>query len=204
MNKMIESSLVALLCVVALIGCKNGQEQQAVTEQPAATEPAATETETERVGDQQRPTTAMPGRHRMGAQLEAMCPMYAQGTEMTMEDVEGGFAMTFVNPQNVDDVRQRAKAMVEHHEQMQSTRPAEGARRRGSMMPAFTATVEDVEGGARVIMKPKDSATLESLRTHMRQQREKMADQPCPMEMMMPGMMGVEMGMRMETSPPRE
>ena len=49
------------------------------------------------------------------------------------------------------------------------------------MMPAATATVEDVEGGARILLVPMDPSQLEPLREHARMHCERMHDGECPM-----------------------
>jgi hypothetical protein len=48
-------------------------------------------------------------------------------------------------------------------------------------MPAATASVEDVEAGARLVLKPKDSAELEALRAPLKQHAERMQHGGCPM-----------------------
>lgn len=49
------------------------------------------------------------------------------------------------------------------------------------MMPAATASAEDVDGGARLDLKPKDPAQLEALREHVRMKAQRMANGECPM-----------------------
>jgi hypothetical protein len=49
------------------------------------------------------------------------------------------------------------------------------------MMPASTASAEDVEGGARLILRPEDPSRLEPLREHVRMKAERMAQGGCPM-----------------------
>ena len=51
----------------------------------------------------------------------------------------------------------------------------------GLMMPAATASVEDSEGGARLLLRPKDPAELEALREHARMRAGRMARGACPM-----------------------
>jgi hypothetical protein len=48
------------------------------------------------------------------------------------------------------------------------------------MVPA-TAAVDDVEGGARIALTPKDPSQLGSLRTHVRDHAERMSRGECPM-----------------------
>ncbi|HSR52675.1 MAG TPA: hypothetical protein VLV83_17780, partial [Acidobacteriota bacterium] len=49
------------------------------------------------------------------------------------------------------------------------------------MMPAATATVEEVEDGARLLLVPADASDLDSLRQHVRMHCEKMKAGNCPM-----------------------
>jgi hypothetical protein len=58
----------------------------------------------------------------------------------------------------------------------------------GMMMPAATASVEDFEGGARLILRPKDPAQLEALREQARMRAGRMARGEC--QMMSPGAEG--------------
>lgn len=49
------------------------------------------------------------------------------------------------------------------------------------MMPAASATVEEVDGGARILLTPTDPADLEALRQHVRAHSERMGSGECPM-----------------------
>lgn len=51
----------------------------------------------------------------------------------------------------------------------------------GMMTPAATASVEDIEGGARLVLRPKDPAQLAALRAHVHMKAERMAGGQCPM-----------------------
>jgi hypothetical protein len=51
----------------------------------------------------------------------------------------------------------------------------------GMMPPASVARAEDTEGGARLVLTPKDPADLEKLREHVRKHAAKMASGHCPM-----------------------
>jgi len=50
------------------------------------------------------------------------------------------------------------------------------------MVPA-TATVEDVDGGARIVPSPNDATQRRALRTHVHDHAERMAQSDCPMMM---------------------
>lgn len=51
----------------------------------------------------------------------------------------------------------------------------------GMMMPAATARTEEIDGGARVILTPRDPADLGKLREHAQHMAERMASGQCPM-----------------------
>jgi hypothetical protein len=51
----------------------------------------------------------------------------------------------------------------------------------GMMMPAATASGEDVDGGARLVLQPKDPSQLGALREHVRAKAQRMAGGECPM-----------------------
>jgi len=51
----------------------------------------------------------------------------------------------------------------------------------GMMMPPANASVEDIEGGARLVLRPKDAAQLGALRDHVRMTAERMSRGECPM-----------------------
>ena len=62
------------------------------------------------------------------------------------------------------------------------------------MMVPATATVEDIDGGARIVFLPRDPSTLENLREQVRQCAESVTDGDCPMGMMRGGMGGDDSG----------
>lgn len=51
----------------------------------------------------------------------------------------------------------------------------------GSMMPAATARSEEIEGGARIVLTPRDPSELTALREHARHMADRMASGQCPM-----------------------
>ncbi len=78
----------------------------------------------------------------------------------------------------------------------------------GMMMPAATASMEDIEGGARLILRPNDPAQLAALQEHVRMKAQRMAGGECPMKALgsggKPGMMhdpGTGMGPGMTMGP---
>jgi hypothetical protein len=143
--------------------------------------------------------------------MAAMCPMQVPGTTVAATEVEGGIGLSFTTTTgDVAALRQRVGHMAEMHNQpghmMMGSHdaPAKGADAEhqhgaqagagheggsrgammmgaGMMMPPATASSEDIEGGARLILQPKDLAQLEALREHVRMKAQRMAGGECPM-----------------------
>jgi hypothetical protein len=51
----------------------------------------------------------------------------------------------------------------------------------GSMMPAANARSEEIEGGSRIVLTPRDPTELTALREHARYMADRMASGQCPM-----------------------
>lgn len=143
----------------------------------------------------------------MRGDMKAMCPMQVEGTAVSAEDVEGGVALTFTTSSDVAELRRRVAHMAQKHGQHgmgmhgkgkhapagagdghahggqgNNAAPHKGGMMAGGMkMPAATARSEEVEGGARILLAPKDAAELEKLREHARHMSERMSAGQCPM-----------------------
>jgi hypothetical protein len=128
--------------------------------------------------------TAMPGGREM---MDSMCPMKVQGTAVKARNVDGGVALVFTTKTgDVEDVRQRVRHMAQMHGTnaagMATTTTVSGVNRtpaevriRREPLPASTASAEDVERGARLVLRPKDPAQLPRLRRQVRTLAESMA-----------------------------
>jgi hypothetical protein len=131
-----------------------------------------------------------------GHDMAAMCPMAVEGTTARAEDVDGGAALAFTTTGDVAELRRRVAHMAEMHEQHHRDGHAAHGEGHGPMMhrdakmgmmgdgmamPPATARSVDIEGGARLILTPKDPAALAQLREHTRRHAEKMASGQCPM-----------------------
>lgn len=129
-------------------------------------------------------TTAMPGGRDM---MDSMCPMKVQGTAVQAKDVDGGVAFVFTTKTgDVVDLRQRVRHMAQMHGAnaagMMTTTTVSGVHRaprdvkiRREPMPASEASAEDVEHGARLVIRPKDPAQLPGLRRQVRTLAKSMA-----------------------------
>lgn len=105
--------------------------------------------------------------------MAGMCPMEVPGTTVTATDIEGGVALTFATSTgDVDELRQRVHRVAEMHNQ----RHGEGGR----MMPAVTATTEDIPEGAQVIIRPKDPSQLGAVRERVHAHAAQLAKGECP------------------------
>lgn len=141
--------------------------------------------------------------------MAGMCPMHVPGTTVAATEVDGGIGLSFTTTTgDVAELRERARRMAEMHNQpgghwmmgshgaaapAPSAEPQHGAighegggrggmlRDSGMMMPAATASAQDSEGGARIILQPKDPAQLGALREHVRMMAQRMAAGECPM-----------------------
>ena len=57
---------------------------------------------------------------------------------------------------------------------------------RGMKMPAATATANDTDGGARLVLRPNNATQLDALREHVRTHAARMAHGDCPMMLRKP------------------
>lgn len=127
----------------------------------------------------------------MGAMgMERHCPMAVPGTQVVADDTPDGEAITFTTSSDrVAELRSRVHAMAElHNRRMQaggmgSTGSGSASAEQGPMQlprpempPPSRATVEDVDGGARVVVTPNDPSDAGQLRTVLRVHAEHMRD----------------------------
>lgn len=102
--------------------------------------------------------------------LRSACPMEVAGTTVVSEDVEDGAALVFKTSKgDVADLRTLARRMAEIHN-LHGTMgggPAAPEAARPIMSISSTASVEDVEGGSRVVFRPHDPMMLDVLRRNV-------------------------------------
>jgi hypothetical protein len=142
------------------------------------------------------------GRQRMSM----ACPVEVEGTTVQAENVEGGVSMVFLTTGDVGDMRERVRhfAALEEARSMRdaSERDSTAAQRRSGQgeaasakaaspteeaeedgaetAPRVNSRVEDIEGGARMVLIPMDSSDLEAVRMHVEEQAQTMAGGRCP------------------------
>ena len=135
------------------------------------------------------------GRAQGHETVGGICPMKVPGATASVTDVDGGVALSFTTTAgDLAELRRRVHRMAARHQhrqggKMQMGRSGGGmhAMRGGMMgtahgrMPTSTATVEDIEGGARLLLRPVDPGQLEALRAHARAHGDGMPRGECPM-----------------------
>ena len=139
------------------------------------------------------------------------CPMAVPGTEVIASDTAAGEALTFKTASgDVAELRRRVHAMAEGHDHaaadmehghggmghgagmmghgMMQGGSAGGGQGAGGghgmhevAMPPSRTAVEDVEGGARIVVAPDDPADLERLRSAVRTRAQHMQQHGCQM-----------------------
>lgn len=148
-------------------------------------------------GSKSAPPAATP--HNGSGAMADMCPMEVPGTQVSVADTQDGVAVAFMTSGDVAQVRQRVHGMAAMHEKMMSGGGMMGSGGMGSggmmgsgsggmmgsghmmKMVDSTAQAEDIDGGARIVLTPKDPAKLAELRDHVREHAGRMASGHCPM-----------------------
>jgi hypothetical protein len=146
--------------------------------------------------------TPAPPRSPAAPGLAEICPMDVPQTTISEDDTANGAAITFKTASGqVDELRRRVRAMAEMHNQHAATAPAPSPGGAGTgaadqaqgpgdhhmghghhmMPPPSRANVEDVDGGARVVIVPNDASQADALRAAARMQAMRMQHHGCAM-----------------------
>jgi hypothetical protein len=114
------------------------------------------------------------------------CPADVEDTAVSQADVEGGSSLIFTTrgSSRVSELRRRVQRMAAVHDDHHR---GDGARvvdfrpgpNPGTRLTASTASAEDVEGGARLVLHPRDLAELDALRAEVRAQAAQLAAGSC-------------------------
>jgi len=138
--------------------------------------------------------TAAPPTSSDGAAPSGMppgaCPMAVPGTQVSAVDRQNGEAITFTtSPDHEADLRSRVHAMADMHnhhqgggtdhggmhQDMHGDAMGDGSMGSGDMdhhmtmmPPPSSASVEDIPGGARLVVTPSDPAELQRLQSVVR------------------------------------
>jgi hypothetical protein len=124
----------------------------------------------------------------MGAtMMDGICPMGVRGTTVAASDIDGGISLTFVTPTgDVSELRRRVRRMAQMHEagcgiiSQRGTMMA-GRSTSGSTSGSATASADDLDQGARLVLKPADPGQLDSFRQQVRLCVEHLKHGECPM-----------------------
>ena len=128
------------------------------------------------------------------------CAMTARGTTVDAVDVPDGVAIRFTTSGDVAELRRHVHHMAEMHEHMAGMHehkmandhehnaagqaPASDSHSGSAhmMMVPSTASTEDIDGGAQLVLMPRQADQLEALRQHAHMHAASMADDMCPMK----------------------
>lgn len=187
--------LAVIALTVTLIACAGSRAERGGSAEPQV-KPAPTGT-----GDMA--TAGAPGGQASAmpkpSDMSRMCPMDVPDTTIPASDTPQGEALTFATTSGqVDELRQRVRALADMHNQHVSTAaPApgpgepqgtgsaagtEGAPHGHHMMPPPSrATVEDVDNGARVSIAPLNPSQADQLRAAVRMHAMHMQQHGCAM-----------------------
>ena len=126
--------------------------------------------------------------------------MMVDGANVEVEDTADGVALRFTTTTsgNVDDLRLRVEhlsrmygtergkgeMMWQHmgHKRAEGDRPGMGegmGAGPGGSMPTATAKIENLDGGARLMLTPTDAKQLSALREHVRHHQQRMSGGEC-------------------------
>lgn len=192
----------AVAFVLTLGGaCNDERGEKEETVEPAPK--AADQPQDEEQATPTRTTPARPGGPMMSHRFGAGCPMAIEGVEVDVSDAEGGVAMEFTTDTgDVQDLRDRVRHMAAMyeihrggghmmwHHHMDGHRhgrrghgrgmgPGRGMGGQRTPMPDATATMEEIDEGARLVLVPRDPAELDELRTHAQMQEQRMESGQC-------------------------
>jgi hypothetical protein len=120
---------------------------------------------------------------------EASCPKCAQGQECTKESCPKESCPKESCPkraQGQECTKESCpkESCPKHAQEQQGESCPKGAKhgkRAGAMKaPASRATVEEIEGGARLVLTPEDPAQADALRAHVQRRAEMLSSGMCP------------------------
>lgn len=116
-----------------------------------------------------------------------MCPLHVAGAQVIVTDVDGGVALTFTTPSDVEELRARVHHMTDMHA-MHDMHRLHGDMAHGHMgarpgvamrMVPVDASAQDIDGGTRVVLTPIDPAQVDALRAEARAHAEMMHEGDC-------------------------
>ena len=145
------------------------------------------------------PPSGAPEHSMMGAGMMPMmgagdpCPMGVQGTTVQATETSDGMSMAFTTTGDVGELRKRAHGMSDRmNGQASGAMGTSGMMMKGGdggagmmmggSMPPMNVQVEDIEGGARLRMTPRDPSRVAEMKKHVQQHAQMMNQgHSCPM-----------------------
>jgi hypothetical protein len=110
------------------------------------------------------------------------------GTQVVTSDTSDGVAVAFTTTGDVAALQAHVRHMADMHDRMSAMHQGSGmhggmgsAGMMSMQMIPSRASVEDIPGGARLVLVPDDPAQLSALRTLVREHAAMMAAGQCPM-----------------------
>ena len=120
-------------------------------------------------GGSQSSSATAPPQHGE-AMSRGTCPMTVAGTQVSAADTATGEVLTFTttSPDQVPELRNRVRAMADMHNHHHGAAEAGMGSGYGdgtamSVPPVSTATVEDTDQGARMVLTPTDASQVSDL-----------------------------------------
>lgn len=195
MQRQLSIAFMTAVVLVLASGCASNNGQ------------APTSATTPRSGTPGTPVMPEPSAEAAAAQglkSPAACPMYVELVDIAVSDTDRGVAITFTTgTQEVKELRRRVRALAALYERQSGQvldwyalghrlgpedrpearagiQPGEWAGQDREPMPRATATVDDVDQGARIVLTPADESRRQALRQHIRMQRERFTIRQCP------------------------
>lgn len=123
------------------------------------------------------------------------CPLTLAGTKSSIEDTVDGVVVVFAatKPADLPELRQRVERLADMHNSMHAAKAEDlsaappqgpGPQPTGSDAESrdkldASATVEQKEGGVRLVLRPKDPATLDAARDGLRHQADDLVKNAC-------------------------
>lgn len=180
MHRAVSPALVAVLCLV-VSGCVSSIEQRSTGRGGILS-----------VGGADRDDSVVDPNGE--SEDEVMCVMEVPGTGISVIDIEGGVAVEFdtVARGSVGDLRRAVRrlgtslASGEHpdhsgHHSLRALALARQLHASSGPLPAMLTSVSDVQGGARLEVRPADAAQRDLLRQRLRQEIGIMQRGVCPL-----------------------
>ena len=115
-------------------------------------------------------------RQHMGQMPSMMssCPMMSmKGADIAVAETPNGIALTFTTKADVRGLRRHVQQMAQMHSK------GEGGEMMNCCMSGASATYQAVPNGARLTLKPKDPAQLESFQKQIREHVQAMKNGEC-------------------------